>query len=409
MFSKRIPPKNLINPKLLILALTVALAVQSGFAQSTSVGNGAKPASSNVPGQEYPKIHPDLSVDFRLKAPDAQRVRARLDKDYDMQRDTNGVWTVTTTPQVPGFHYYWFMVDGVNVSDPASETFFGVSRQYSGIEIPSAGEDFYDAKDVPHGEIREHLYFSKTTAAWRRIFVYTPPDYDQNRWARYPVLYLQHGGGEDERGWVIQGRVNYIMDNLIAEKKVKPMIIVMEKGAATRAGQPPQSFQPPGGGLNRPSGGFDFVGALDDVFIKDLIPMIDKTYRTKADREHRAMAGLSMGGMQTFAITLNHLDKFAYIGGFSGAGGGFGGAIDVKTVNHGVFADPAAFNQKVHLLWLGTGSAEPANMHASVAKYRNALEQGGIKTVFYESPGTAHEWLTWRRDLKEFTQLLFTK
>jgi enterochelin esterase family protein len=121
------------------------------------------------------------------------------------------------------------------------------------------------------------------------------------------------------------------------------------------------------------------------------------------------MAGLSMGGMQTFAITLNHLDKFAYIGGFSGAGGGFGGAIDVKTVNHGVFADPAAFNQKVHLLWLGTGSAEPANMHASVAKYRNALEQGGIKTVFYESPGTAHEWLTWRRDLKEFTQLLFTK
>jgi enterochelin esterase-like enzyme len=298
-----------------------------------------------VPGQEYPKIHSNLTVDFRLKAPDAQKVRLHLDKDYDLERGGNGIWTVTTTPQVPGFHYYWLMVDGVNVSDPASETFFGVSRQYSGIEIPSAGEDFYEAKNVPHGEIREHLYFSKVTGAWRRIFLYTPPDYDNSK-ARYPVLYLQHGGGEDERGWPIQGRGNLIMDNLIAEKKCKPMIIVMEKGYATRAGEQPQSFRPPGG-TNRPPGGFNFIGALDDVFVKDLIPIIDSTYRTKADREHRAMAGLSTGGMQAFAITLNHLDKFAWIGGFSGAGGGFGGGtFDPKTTNNGVFADPAAFNQK---------------------------------------------------------------
>ncbi len=391
--------------KLLILAFTPVLAARLCFAQQSS-GDDAKPASSNVPGQNYPRIHPDLSVDFRPRAPDAQKVRLHLDKDYDLQRGSNGVWTVTTTPQVPGFHYYWFIVDGVNVSDPASETFFGVGREYSGIEIPSAGEDFYDAKNVPHGEIREHLYFSKTTGAWRRIFVYTPPGYDASK-SRYPVLYLQHGGGEDERAWPNQGRVNLIMDNLIAGKKAKPMIIVMEKGAATKAGEQPQNFRPPGGGTNRPAGGLNFVGALDDVFIKDLIPMIDSTYRTKADREDRAMAGLSMGGMQTFAITLKHLDKFAWIGGFSGAGGGFGGPVDLKTANHGAMADPATFNKKVHLLWLGVGTAEPDFMRASVLNYRDALEKAGIKVVFYESPGTAHEWLTWRRDLKQFTPLLF--
>jgi enterochelin esterase-like enzyme len=397
-----------MKAKLLVLALLPVLAMQLCFAQATQSADASKPASSNVPGAEYPKIHSDLTVDFRLRAPDAKKVQLQLDKRYNMERGSNGVWSVTTTPQVPGFHYYWFVLDGVNVDDPASETFYGVSRQYSGIEIPSAGEDFYDAKDVPHGEIREHWYFSKTTGAWRRIFVYTPPGYDNTK-TRYPVLYLQHGGGEDERGWVIQGHVNYIMDNLIAEKKAKPMIIVMENGYATRAGEQPQTF----GGLHPQSGTnqsprMNFVGALDDVFTKDLIPMIDSTYRTKTGRENRAMAGLSMGGMQTFAITLKHLDEFAWIGGFSGAGGGFGGtAFDAKTANNGIFADPAAFNKKVHLLWLGTGSAEPANMHASVVSYRDALEKAGIKVVFYESPGTAHEWLTWRRDLDEFAPLLF--
>jgi enterochelin esterase family protein len=399
-----------MKTKLLILALTPVLAAQLCLAQAIPSGDDAKPATSNVPGQEYPKIHSDLRVDFRLKAPEAKKVQLQLDKRYDLERGSNGVWTVTTTPLVPGFHYYWFVLDGVNVSDPASETFYGVSRQYSGLEVLSPGEDFYDAKNVPHGEIREHLYFSKTTGAWRRIFVYTPPDYDQNPKTRYPVLYLQHSGGEDERGWVVQGRVNLIMDNLIAEKKAKPMIIVMEKGYATRPGEQPPAFggglRPPGGGTNQPPR-FNFVGTLDDVFIKDLIPMIDSTYRTKTGRENRAMAGLSMGGMQTFAITLNHLDKFAWIGGFSGAGGGFGGSFDVKTANNGVFADAMAFNKKVRLLWLGIGTAEPANMHASVVNYHDALVKGGIKTVFYESPGTAHEWLTWRRDLKEFAPLLF--
>ena len=203
-------------------------------AQTTNETDVGTPASSNVPGAQYPKIHSDRSVTFRFHAPKAQSIRLQLERRYDMERDTNGDWSVTTRPEVPGFHYYWIVVDGESLSDPASETFFGVGKMTSGIEIPEAGVDFYDVKDVPHGEVHERWYFSKTTGAWRRIFVYTPPDYDANQSARYPVLYLQHGGGEDERGWVVQGRVSQIMDNLIAAKKAKPMLIVMEKGVATR-------------------------------------------------------------------------------------------------------------------------------------------------------------------------------
>jgi enterochelin esterase-like enzyme len=378
------------------------LLLVGGFtlnAQTNQATGDSKPASSNISGAQYPQIDSELHATFHVRAPDAKNVRVRIaDTFYDMTKGEDGVWAVTTPPLVVGFHYYWLVIDGVTVTDPQSETFFGYGKMSGGLEVPSKGEDFYDVRDVPHGEVREHWYFSKTTAAWRRIFVYTPPDYDQNLKARYPVLYLQHGSGEDERSWSVQGRVNLIMDNLIAEKKAKPMIIVMEKGYAVRPGE-----QPPPSRSN-------FVGALDDVFIKDLIPMIDLTYRTKANRENRAMAGLSMGGMQTFAITLNHLDTFAYIGGFSGVGGGFGGGtIDAKTVNNGVFADAAAFNKKLQLVWLGIGTAEPKQIHDSVQNYHDALEQAGIKVVFYESPGTAHEWQTWRRDLREFAPLLFKK
>lgn len=389
-----------MNTKLLTFALTTVLAAQLGLAQTTQPNDDSQPSTLNIPGQTYPRIDSELHATFQLKAPDAQKVRLHLDKDYNMERDSNGVWSVTTTPQVPGFHYYWFMVDGVNISDPASETFFGVGREYSGIEVPSKGEDFYDVKDVPHGETRERQYFSKTTGAWRRIFIYTPPGYDQHPRTHYPVLYLQHGGGEDERGWVKQGRVANIMDNLIAGKKCQPMLIVMERGTATRAGE-----AAPAPGQRR--GRFDFVGAFQDVVIKDLIPFIDTAYRTKADREHRAMAGLSMGGMQAFAITLNNLDKFAWIGGFSGAGGGFGGPVDLQTANHGAMADAAAFNKKVYLLFLGIGTAEPDFMRASVMNYYDELQKARIKTVLYQSPGTAHEWQTWRRDLKEFAPRLF--
>ena len=380
----------------------------AAFCPAQTNNDDAVPATSNVPGAEYPKIHSDRRVSFRFKAPKAQTVAVSVGKTYPMERDTNGVWSVTTAPLVPGFHYYWLVIDGEMLNDPASETFYGVGKQSSGIEIPEVGVDFYNPKDVPHGEIRERIYFSKTTQAWRRIFVYTPPDYDANRDARYPVLYLQHGGGEDERGWVVQGRVNHIMDNLLAEKKAQPMIVVMEKGYARKPGEPQVPLRPPTGTNAMPRDFSRMFSTLDEVFTKDLIPMIDATYRTKTDREHRAMAGLSMGGMQTFNITLNHLDLFSYIGGFSGAGGGFGGGtFDAKTANGGAFADAEAFNKKVHLVWLGIGTAEAKNMHTSVSNYHDALEKAGIKTVYYESPGTAHEWQTWRRDLKEFAPLLF--
>ena len=379
------------------------------------------PAPSNVRGAEYPRIHPDLRVTFRVKAPDAQKVEFQLGKRYPAEKGEGGSWTATTEPQAPGFHYYWLVIDGVQVNDPASESFYGVGKQSSGIEVPEKGVDFYAPKDVPHGEVRERWYHSKTTGAWRRIFVYTPPDYDTNRDARYPVLYLQHGGGEDERGWPNQGRVSFIMDNLIAEGKAKPMLIVMEQGYARKPGEPEPAPRPPAPPATATPGQpaapapaapprdlGRMVATFDEVMTKDLIPMVDSTYRTIPDREHRAMAGLSMGGMQTFGVTLNHLDTFAYIGGFSGAGGGFGGGtFDPKTAHNGVMADADAFNKKVHLVWLGIGTTEAKRMYDGVKGYHEALDKAGIKNVYYESPGTAHEWLTWRRCLHEFAPLLF--
>src|SRR5262249_14128075 len=241
-----------------------------------------------------------------------------------------GVWTITTEPLVPGFHYYTFVIDGARVSDPNSETFFGVSRMMSGIEVPEKGVDFYDPKDVAHGEVRERWYHSKSTDTWRRCYVYTPPDYDSNSSRRYPVLYLQHGAGEDERGWPTQGHVNFILDNLIAAGKAKPMIIVMDNGGggAAFAGGPRGRGGPPPAGR----GGLGNFGAFQEILLDELIPMIDSTYRTISDREHRAMAGLSMGGMQTMQIGLGHLDKFAYLGGFSGGGRGAG---DIKAAYGG--------------------------------------------------------------------------
>jgi enterochelin esterase-like enzyme len=397
-------------PGLLTLLLAAAVA-----AQDAKPPDGV-PAPSNIRGAQYPRIHDDLRVTFRIKAPDAQKVVFGFfdSQRYPAKKGDDGFWTATTEPQVPGFHYYRVFIDGAEVNDPASETFFGTGKDASGIEIPEKGVDYYLPKDVPHGEVRERWYFSKTTQAWRRIFVYTPPSYDTDRETRYPVLYLQHGGGEDERGWPNQGHMAFIMDNLVAEKKARPMLVVMEQGYARRPGDPAPSLAPPprptAPGQNpprRPDFGRMF-SAFEDVMVKDLIPMIDATYRTIPSRENRAMAGLSMGGMQTFQITLKHLDLFTHIGGFSGGGGGFGGVpFDPKTAYDGVMANADEFNKKVRLVWLGIGTAEPQRMYESVKNYHQALEKAGIKHVYYESPGTSHEWLTWRRSLHEFAPLLF--
>lgn len=355
------------------------------------------PASTNVPGAQYPRILNDNRVEARVSAPEAQKVQFDLGKKYDMVKDANGVWKVTTDPIVEGFHYYSIIIDGVAVCDPSSQTFYGMSRMASGIEIPEKDVDFYLPKDVPHGQVRQLRYYSAITKAWRRMFVYTPPGYDQDKKKKYPVLYLLHGGGEDETGWPNQGKVDLILDNLIASGEAEPMLIVMDRGSAFDPDAP----------VNTGNRRAMFINnTLTDVFIKEIIPTVEKEFRVVADREHRAMAGLSMGGFQTFQVTLTNLDKFAYIGGFSGAGL-MQPDTDIKELYGGVWADADAFNKKVKLVYASIGTDEPAGMYRTVNTFHKALEDAGIKHVYYESPGTSHEWLTWRRSLKQYASLLF--
>lgn len=388
------------------MILATAPALLSGICRGQSA-DSFQPAATNVPNAEYPKIDADSRIEFRIKAPDAKTVEVKVGAiaSIPLVRGDDGVWTVTTPPIVPGFHYYYLIIDGVTVNDPASRAFYGVGKDSTGIEVPEKGIDFYQVKDVPHGEVREHLYLSQTTGAWRRVFVYTPPNYDKDLKTRYPVLYLQHGSGEDETGWIRQGHANLILDNLIAAGKSKPFLIVMSNGYATKAGAVPVPM-PPMPGMPAPAPGtpprMGLPSALDAEFLNDIIPMIDATYRTIPNRDNRAMAGLSMGSMQTLMITTAHLDTFANIGAFSGAG-----AMDLKTAYSGAFADAAAFNKKVHVLFVGIGTAEPDRMRTGVLGFHKALDEAGVKHVFYEAPGTAHEWQTWRKDLYEFAPLLF--
>lgn len=395
-----------------VCALLAILFSRSSWAEETPWKDDWKSSAANIAGQEFPKINSERRAQFKIKAPDAKDVAVNIGKPLTITKGDDGVWTITTSPLDVGFHFYRVIVDSANVTDPASEIFRGGGGGglSGGIEVPT-GEDFHELKDVPHGEVRERWYFSKTTQAWRHIFVYTPPDYEKNTSARYPVLYLQHGGGEDERGWAVQGRVSQIMDNLIAQKKARPMLIVMERGSALKPGEqavplrPPQPAQPGANAAPQSGPPRDFsrvFASLDELFVKDLIPMIDQTYRTQADREHRAMAGLSMGAMQTRLIALAHLDLFSHIGIFSG------GTVDPTNT-----AQVAALKEKAKLVFISYGSHEldrPNSSRQSAADPKmqvEALKQAGINAVFYVSPGTAHEWHTWRRSLHEFAPLLF--
>ena len=361
------------------------------------------PAPTNTRGAEYPCINSDNSLTFRIKADHAQKVQLLLNfQPVDMTKATDGYWELTTKPLTPGFYYYGVAVDGFSSTDPGSKTVIAANKETNVLEVPGPESDFFAIKDVPHGQVRMAWYKSKTTGEYRRIFVYTPPGYDSSK-ARYPVLYLQHGHGEDEAGWSHQGHENFILDNLIAAGKAKPMIIVNEDGmtgAPLQIGPPPKPAA--GSAPNSPPPGFMDMKyeTFDSIVSKDLIPFVDATFRTIPDRDHRALAGLSMGGGEAFRIGFHHPDLFAYVGAFSPALA----VTDTKTDYDGALADPAKVNKEYKLIWIGIGRED--FLFKPVRGTHEALEKAGIKHVWVETEGS-HSWTVWRKYLADFAPGLF--
>jgi enterochelin esterase-like enzyme len=381
------------NPKIVSLFSLCALAVGVAQAQPQDAAEFQR-ASTTHRLAEFPKIHKDGRVWFQFKAPNAQKIQLRIgatNKTYDMEKLADGTWNLVIPYPGPGLQYYTLIVDGLTVMDPGSETFYSNGIK-TAVEVPSPGEDFYELKDVPHGHVLQHVFYSKVTQSWRRMYIYLPPGYDSDSRSRYPVLYLQHGAGEDETEWTHAGRAQFILDNLIAAKKAVPMLIVMNNGFATA----PSAASTTGRGATTSR-----FAAFEETLVKEAIPEIDTNFRTIADRDHRALAGLSMGGMQTFQIGTTHLDLFSYLGIFSGTP-----MAQAQAQVDAVAAQGAAFRDKVRLLWFGVGTTE-ANFYNRTKEVRAQLEKAGIPSGYYESPGTAHEFQTWRRCLREFAPLLF--
>jgi enterochelin esterase family protein len=383
-----------------------------------------KPATTNQENKQFPAVNSQRMVRAQISAPQATFVGLDIaGKIYQMTKDENGVWTGTSEPQDEGFHYYQLNIDGASVPDPGSKYYYGASRWGSGIDIPAQDEDFYTVKNVPQGSINEVYYWSTVQGKMRHGYVYLPNEYYTNPTKKFPVLYLQHGMGENETGWSAQGKTGIIMDNLIAAGKATPFIIYMDNGLDTRRPGdpdpaqmrrmgPPQGPRPQGGPQGGPQGqrpqggrpggfgrGFgNFAEAFQQILLKDIIPMVEKNYRVIADTEHRAMAGLSMGGMQTHAITLANPTTFAYVGMFSGG-----------TFNTEELKDAADFKKTNKVLFMSAGGRETrmAEGDGSVGKAAEDLKKMGINAHSYVSPETAHEWQTWRRSLYQFAQLLF--
>jgi enterochelin esterase-like enzyme len=368
------------------LPATAASAAPSDAAdKAAAVVEDFRPSTLNQPGQQFPQVNSERRVRFRIVAPQAQSVSVSF-RGTQLTKGEDGAWVGTSRPLDEGFHYYHLTVDGGTFNDPGTLNFYGSTRWESGVEIPAHDQEFYALKDVPHGRVQLILFPSKSTDTQRRAFVYTPPDYDKNPDKRYPVLYLQHGWGEDETAWSNQGRANLIMDNLIAEGKIGPFLIVMTYGMTNEV-----RF----GGL----ASFK-IGPFQTVLVDELIPYIDANFRTLADQPHRAMAGLSMGGMETKQITLANLDKFSHIGLFSG------GSISPDDVSN-----TPGFKEKVKLVFVSYGSRELGSGRGGRGGDPQAnadgLKQAGINSVFYVSQDTAHEFQSWRRSLREFAPLLF--
>jgi len=349
---------------------------------------GFKPASTNTFISQYPAVNAQTrQAMFRVVAPAAQVVQVDLaGKKYDMTKDEKGVWTCISDPQVVGFHYYAILIDSVPVMDRNTEAYFGSNWESSGIEIPEGPEGNYYRfnKTIPHGQIRSIHYWSEVNGIERHINVYIPAEYEKNPDKKYPVLYLVHGWGEDENGWSVQGHMANIMDGLIESGKAVPMIVVM-----------------PSGDIKTNSDVRQASGNITDIYINDLIPFIDKTFRTFTDKQHRAMAGLSRGGFQTCMTVFNNMDKFAWMGTFSGFF--IRRNEGIETAFNGIFKDADAFNKQINLMFISTGTEE-----RNPREIVEALKTHGIgNIIFHESQGTAHEWLTWRRALNDFAPRLF--
>ena len=372
--------------KSLTIFLVAATTSITCFAQTnqTAVVEDFKPTTTTQQGKQYPQVNSEGRVRVSISAPQALKVQLDIAAvKYDLVKDEKGIWTGESAPQDVGFHYYQLNIDGASVPDPGSLYYYGASRWGSGIEIPALDQDFYALKNVPHGQLRENQYFSKTSNSVRRIYIYTPPEYDQNKSKRYPVLYLQHGMGENETGWGNQGRTNLIMDNLIAEGKALPFIIVMENSSVNLGGAP-----------RGPMAGMNVVGQFERILFDDLIPYIESNFRVIPDQAHRAMAGLSMGGMQTHSIVVANPDKFSYVGMFSS---GTFSPTEIKDID--------TFKKQVKVVFMSFGGREGGSSRIGAAA--EEWNKAGIKGVSYVSPETAHEWQSWRRSLHEFAPLLF--
>ncbi len=384
-----------------LAVLSMLLTVAGLFAQQqqnqlpkamTDYEKGTLPSETNVLRAEYPRVDPQTrKAYFKFYLPLAHTVTVSVPNEFKGTKDKDGVWTIETDPLPVGFHYYFVTVDGARMTDPNSKSYFGYTLNAGGIEVPEGPEGNYYRfnKDVPHGQIRSVNYYSEINGTNRHVNVYVPASYETGK-KRYPVLYLLHGSGEDEFGWVNQGHVDFMMDNLIANKEAEEFIVVVMSGDILTT---PEIRNVPG-------------KTVSDIYINELVPFIDKNFRTIANRDNRAMAGLSRGGGQTTSTVLdNHnMDKFAWMGLLSGL---FRvNDENVKTVFGGAFADPAAFNKQMRLLHISWGSEEgnfgfPASC--------SAVQKQGINCVTYVSEGTAHEWLTWRRAYRDFAKRLFKK
>jgi len=363
---------------------------------SGQVPAGATAATTNIRSNDCPCIFSDNRILFRVTAPGATKVQVDIGKLYDMQKDEKGVWSVTTEPLVPGFHYYSLAIDSFKFADPASESFYGTGKMSSAIDVPEAGGDFYTIKDVPHGEIRSANYFSKTMNTWRPVNIYTPPGYDKDISKHYPVLYIQHGGGEDERGWAVQGKTNIILDNLIAEGKAVPMLVVISNGNVTA----------PGGaaGYNDAA-----MTAFKEELAGSVIPFIENNYRVKTGAASRAVSGLSMGGGQAFYTGLRNTDLFGNVGVFST--GLFGGIarqgatpFDPETTIPGILTNPQSFNSKLKVFYISVGEQDPRI--EPTKKLIETFKSKGLNVQFNSFPG-GHEWQVWRKSLHDFAQRIF--